>query len=57
MGGAIISVEAPTKKEAEKQLVQHKKVAKILGLTDERTRYVGYDDKQKLWRGYIWLHS
>lgn len=57
MGGAMISVEAKTEKEAKKQLAEFKKQGKQMGLTDERTRYVGYDDKERLWRGYIWLHS
>ena len=57
MGGAIISVEAQTEQEAKKQLDQLKKKAKELGLLDERTRFIGYDDKDKVWRGYSWLHS
>lgn len=57
MGGAIISVEAKSKQEAKKQLDQLKKKGKELGLVDERTRFIGYDDKNKVWRGYSWLHS
>ena len=57
MGGAIISVEAQTEQEAKKQLNELKKKAKELGLVDERTRIIGYDDKEKVWRGYSWLHS
>lgn len=57
MGGATIMVETKTEKEAEKQLNELKKKAKELGLVDERTRFIGYDDKQKVWRGYSWLHS
>ena len=57
MGGAIISVEAKTEKEAKKQLDELKRKAKELGLVDERTRVIGYDDKEKVWRGYSWLHS
>lgn len=57
MGGAIISVEAQTEQEAKKRLDQFKKKGRELGLVDERTRIIGYDDKNKVWRGYSWLHS
>lgn len=57
MGGAIIAIEANTEQEAQKLLDAHKREAERLGLKDERDRIVGYDDKKKVWRGYIWLHS
>ena len=57
MGGAMISVETQTEQEAKAHLDQLKEKARELGLVDERTRIVGYDDKNKVWRGYSWLHS
>ena len=57
MGGAIIAIEANTEQEAQKLLDAHKREAERLGLKDERDRIVGYDDKKKVWRGYIWLRS
>lgn len=53
----MISVETQTEQEAKKHLDQLKEKARELGLVDERTRIVGYDDKNKVWRGYSWLHS
>lgn len=50
-------VETETQKEAQEQLDRMKKEAEEMGLVDERTRFIGYDEKDKLWRGYIWLHS
>lgn len=57
MGGVIVTVEADSKEEADKLLEAQKDQAEKYGLIDERTRYVGYDDKEKVWRGYMWLHS
>lgn len=57
MGGTTVMVEAKTEQEVNEQLEEHKKQAEKVGLMDERTRFVGYDKQQKVWRGYIWLHS
>ena len=57
MSRAIISIEAKSEKEANSLLDAHRRQAIRLGLTEERDRFVGYDGNEKIWRGYLWMHS
>lgn len=57
MSGAIISVETKTEKEANNQLDAHKRQAIRMGLMHQRSRHVGYDDNDHIWRGYLWMHT
>ena len=58
MGGALlITVELPTKKEAQKQLDRLMSEAKLMGLCEDHKAVVRYDRKAKLWRGYAGVHT
>jgi len=57
MGGANIIVIGKTEQEVRAKLSEQKRQARQMGLLDERLNHIEYDQKERLWKGYLWIHS
>ena len=57
MGGAFLTIRAPTKEEVEMGLLRLEREAVDKGLTDNRGQLVVWIEEDQEWEGTVWMHS
>ena len=57
MGGALLIVQGASKQEARKKLEKLLQEAEAEGLYEGRKGVVKYNPDQKVWEGYVGVHT